>query len=242
VAPDVPAEPALVAPGAFPLALPPSVPPVLPEELLGPDGAPVNGVLALGLLFEEFEPVVLAFESLPFVLEPFKEPLAVLLGLVVVAPPFKVELGVAPPLLRVEPDVAPLLSDGPFVAPLLFEFDEAPAPLLVAELLSMELEGPFVREDPVELPELLVPAAPPETLVPAPPAEPAVPPPAPPAAPPLPAAAIKKSPPGVAALTPDTGRATRATPASKVEEIIFMVLRIRNANQRRLLIWKNRHF
>jgi hypothetical protein len=195
VAPDVPAEPALVAPGALPLGLPPWMPPVLPAELLGPDGAEVSGVVALGLLFVVFEPLGLDAAS-----------------------------GVVVPLLTAEPDGEPLMgdADGAATDPLLF--DEAPLP--VDELLSIELDGPLVSEDPVDSPEVLVPAAPPVRLVPPPPVEPAdpplipaVPPPlyAPPAPPPpaAPAAAIRKSPPGDAALTPETGRATRATPASK---------------------------
>jgi hypothetical protein len=206
VAPEVPAEPALVAPGASPLGLPPSTPPVLPAELLGPDGPVVYGVFAPGLAFVAFEPLGLALllELLPLVAGPLK--LLLPFGPTVVEPPFDVALGVVLPLLIVAPDVAPLLSAGPVVEP---------EPLLIEELLSVELEEPplLLREDPVESPELLAPAAPPETLDPALPAEPAppAPPPAePPAAPPPPA-----PPPPAAALTPDTGRATRATPASK---------------------------
>jgi hypothetical protein len=168
----LPDEPAPVAWVALPLGLPPWMPPVFPAELLGPGGTPVLGLLVLGLVVPlGFVP----FESLP---------LPVLLGLTVAAPLF-VELGVVLPLLSVEPDVDPLLVESE-VDPL--EFDDAP--LLIEELLSVELEDPLLSEEPVESPDVLVPAAP-ETLVPAPLEAPADPPlvppaPAPPPAPPLP--------------------------------------------------------
>jgi hypothetical protein len=80
----------------------------------------------------------------------------------------------------VEPDVDPLLSELD-VDPLGLDDD----PLLIDELLSIELEDPLLREEPVESPEVLIPAplaldAPTDT----PPVPPAPPAPAPPAPPP----------------------------------------------------------
>lgn len=131
-------------------------------------------------------------------------------------PLLMVEPGAVLPLLRVLFDVAPLFwlwEEDP-----LFSEEPVEAPLVVDEPLS--IDPPVVDCAP---PDTLAPPAPeprlPPPVVPAPPPAPVDPPEEPPDAPPEPPApplsASKKSLPGEAALTPETGSAIRAMPASK---------------------------
>jgi hypothetical protein len=113
-----------------------------------------------------------------------------------------------PPLVDGLGTLVPLLSEEPVDEP---GFDEGLLAELPDEPFSEEPdEEPLFMEEPLdESPVALPVPAPPEPPVPA------LDPPAPLAPPAPPAAARRVSPAGLAALTPETGRVTRAIPASK---------------------------